>query len=47
MISLSDLDDPEMRDAKMGQFYITEPQRMMANNSAVYTEKPSARTIPR
>jgi ribonucleoside-diphosphate reductase alpha chain len=41
-ISLSDLDDPEMRDAKMGQFYIAEPQRMMANNSAVYTEKPSA-----
>ena len=41
-ISLSDLDDVEMRDAKMGQFYITEPQRMMANNSAVYTEKPSA-----
>ncbi len=41
-ISLSDLDDLEMRDAKMGQFYITEPQRMMANNSAVYTEKPSA-----
>ncbi len=41
-ISLSDLDDQEMRDAKMGQFYIAEPQRMMANNSAVYTEKPSA-----
>ncbi len=41
-ISLSDLDDPEMRDAKMGQFYIMEPQRMMANNSAVYLKKPSA-----
>ena len=41
-ISLSDLDDIEMRDAKMGQFYVTEPQRMMANNSAVYSEKPSA-----
>lgn len=41
MISLSDLDDPEMRDAKKGQFYLTEPQRSIANNSAVYTEKPS------
>jgi ribonucleoside-triphosphate reductase (thioredoxin) len=42
LISLSDLDDGEIRDAKKGQFYITEPQRMMANNSAVYTEKPTA-----
>ncbi len=40
LISLSDIDDLEMRDAKKGQFYMTEPQRMMANNSAVYTEKP-------
>jgi ribonucleoside-triphosphate reductase len=42
MISLSDLNDVEMRAAKNGQFYITEPQRMMANNSAVYAEKPAA-----
>ncbi|MDR3582319.1 MAG: ATP cone domain-containing protein [Candidatus Pacebacteria bacterium] len=42
MISLSDLDDPEMRDAKTGPFWMTEPQRSMANNSAVYTEKPSS-----
>jgi ribonucleoside-diphosphate reductase alpha chain len=41
LISLSDLDDYEMRHAKDGQFYVTEPQRMMANNSAVYTTKPS------
>jgi ribonucleoside-diphosphate reductase alpha chain len=40
LISLSDLDDSEMRDAKKGQFYITEPQRSMANNSAVYLNKP-------
>ncbi|MFC1720844.1 ATP cone domain-containing protein, partial [Patescibacteria group bacterium] len=40
LISLSDLDDIEMRDAKKGQFYLTEPQRMMANNSAVYLSKP-------
>jgi len=42
LISLSDLDDDEMRLAKTGQFYITEPQRSMANNSAVYNAKPSA-----
>jgi len=40
LISLSDLDDAAMRDAKKGQFYLTEPQRSMANNSAVYLEKP-------
>lgn len=42
MISLSDLDDEDIRDAKKGQFYITEPQRMLANNSAVYISKPSS-----
>lgn len=42
LISLSDLDDSEMRDAKKGQFYLTDPQRAMANNSAVYNEKPTA-----
>lgn len=41
LISLSDLDDYDMRHAKDGQFYVTEPQRMMANNSAVYTQRPS------
>lgn len=41
MISLSDLDDVEIRDAKKGSFYLTEPQRMLANNSAVYTTKPT------
>ena len=41
LISLSDLDDPAMRDAKKGQFYVNEPQRSMANNSVVYNEKPS------
>jgi ribonucleoside-triphosphate reductase len=39
-ISLSDLDDLEMRDAKKGQFWNYAPQRSMANNSAVYHEKP-------
>lgn len=42
LLSLSDLDDDEMRRAKMGQFFNTEPQRSMANNSATYVNKPSA-----
>lgn len=41
MISLSDLDDNDIRDAKKGAFYIKEPHRMLANNSAVYIHKPS------
>lgn len=41
MISLSDLDDDQIRHAKDGQFYNTEPQRMLANNSAVYEARPS------
>ena len=41
LISLSDLDDEDMRDAKKGQFYLTEPQRSLANNSAVYNQKPT------
>jgi ribonucleoside-diphosphate reductase alpha chain len=41
MISLSDLDDADVRDAKKGQFYYTDPQRTMANNSAVYVTKPT------
>ncbi|MDP2593307.1 MAG: ATP cone domain-containing protein [bacterium] len=42
MISLSDLDDEQIRNSKDGQFYLTEPQRSLANNSAVYIEKPSS-----
>jgi len=41
MISLSDLDDVEMRDAKRGQFYIPDPHRSVANNSAVYETRPT------
>ncbi|MFI5260485.1 MAG: ATP cone domain-containing protein [Candidatus Paceibacteria bacterium] len=41
MISLSDLDDIEMRDAKKGQFYMTDPHRAVANNSAVYEAQPT------
>ena len=42
LISLSDLDDKDMRQAKMGHYYITNRHRSMANNSAVYNEKPTA-----
>lgn len=42
LISLSSLDDRDMRDAKKGAFWQTEGQRSMANNSAVYEVKPSA-----
>ncbi len=42
LISISDLDDTEMRLAKSGQFYLTEPQRSMANNSVAYNHQPSA-----
>jgi len=41
MISLSDLDDENIRDSKKGQFYNTEMQRMLANNSVVYNSKPT------
>jgi ribonucleoside-diphosphate reductase alpha chain len=40
MISLSDLEDHQMRDAKKGEFWNHSIQRSMANNSAVYREKP-------
>ena len=43
LISLSDLEDKELRDSKNGQFWIENGQRSMANNSAVYTSKPSAK----
>lgn len=41
LISLSDLDDVAMQQCKSGHFYISDPQRMLANNSAVYTERPT------
>lgn len=42
LISLSNLSDDRMRIAKSGQWWESQPQRALANNSAVYTEKPSA-----
>jgi ribonucleoside-diphosphate reductase alpha chain len=40
MISLSDLNDRDMRDAKSGEWYRVEAQRALSNNSAVYETKP-------
>lgn len=42
LISLSDLDDEELRGAKKGQFWVSHPERAMANNSAVYETRPPA-----
>ncbi len=41
LISLSSLMDDRMRDAKSGQWWMTEPQRALANNSAVYNGGPT------
>lgn len=40
MISLSNLSDERMRNAKNGQWWIENDQRRLANNSVAYTEKP-------
>lgn len=45
MISLSNLSDDRMRNAKNGQWWIENDQRRLANNSAVYTEKPEMGTF--
>ena len=45
MLSLSDLDSVAMRTAKSGEWYITAPYRAIANNSAVYTRKPTAEEL--
>jgi ribonucleoside-triphosphate reductase len=40
LISLSDLWDERMRHAKVGRWWDDNPQRALANNSAVYTDTP-------
>lgn len=40
LISLSNLTDERMRDAKSGAWWNENPQRALANNSVVYKEKP-------
>lgn len=41
LISLSDLSSARMRDAKAGQWWTTNPEYALANNSAVYDVKPT------
>ena len=45
MISLSDLGDEQIRSAKSGQWWNENPQRALANNSAVHCHKPDIETF--
>ena len=47
MISLSNLSDIRMRQAKSGKWYDTAPHMRLANNSVAYTDKPDAETFIR
>jgi hypothetical protein len=40
LISLSNLSDQRMRDAKSGNWWVDKPHLALANNSVAYTEKP-------
>ncbi len=40
LISLSNLTDERMRNAKTGQWWLDNTQRALSNNSVAYTEKP-------
>ena len=45
LISLSNLSDDRMRSAKTGEWYNLNPERSLANNSAVYTGRPDTGTF--
>lgn len=45
LISLSNLTDRRMREAKVGAWWETNGQRALANNSVCYTEKPDCQTF--
>ena len=45
LISLSNLTDERMRVAKSGNWWDTEKQRALANNSVFYTEKPDTHSF--
>jgi len=47
MISLSNLSDDRMRHAKSGQWWATDPQRALANNSVSYSDKPDVESFMR
>ena len=42
LLSLSDFDDTRMRHAKAGDWWTSEPQRALANNSVSYSYRPNA-----
>ena len=45
LISLSNLTDRRMAEAKVGAWWNDNPQRSLANNSVAYTEKPDVETF--
>tara|TARA_Y100001973_G_scaffold63567_2_gene92984 strand:+ start:2789 stop:4744 length:1956 start_codon:yes stop_codon:yes gene_type:complete len=45
LISLSSLTDERMRDAKHGQWWVSDPQRALSNNSVSYKNKPEVGTF--
>jgi ribonucleoside-diphosphate reductase alpha chain len=45
LISLSDLNDDHIRNAKSGSWWLADGQRALANNSAVYEQKPDMDTF--
>ena len=45
MISLSNLSDDRMRNAKSGEWHEHQKQRALANNSVAYTERPDMETF--
>ena len=45
LISLSNLTDKRMREAKIGAWYNDNPHRGLANNSVAYTEHPDSETF--
>lgn len=45
LISLSDLGSQDMAGAKSGAWWVNNPQRALANNSAIYTKTPNMDTF--
>ena len=45
LISLSNLSDDRMRSAKKGEWWNVNPERALANNSAVYNDQPDTGTF--
>ncbi len=45
LISLGDLENDDMRDAKAGEWWIANEHRALANNSAVYNGRPDRATF--